>query len=116
MPSAPVALRPRFAGVAAVAALGLAVLAGCGSDTPRITEVAGEPGSARLVVTADTCNAHPGASVEESASSVRILLRASRSWGDAECADSVVVELDAPLGSRAVVDGATGETVEVTAP
>ena len=93
-----------------------AALAACGADTPRITEARGEPTSSRLVLTADTCNAHPSASVEESPEEVRVLLRASRSWGDADCEDSVVVTLAAPLGSRTVVDAATDERVEVLPP
>ena len=91
-------------------------LAACGADTPRITEARGEPASPRLVLRADTCNAHPGATVEESPTQVRVLLRASRSWGDADCEDSVVVTLAAPLGSRTVVDAATDERVEVLPP
>ena len=93
-----------------------AASAGCGSDTPRVTEARGERGSTRLVLTADTCNAHPSAEVEESATEVRVLLRASRSWGDADCADSVAVDLATPLGARTVVDAATGERLEVLPP
>ena len=101
---------------ALVAALTAPVLVACGADSPRITEVRGAHDSMRLVLTADTCNAHPSASVEESTTEVRVLLRASRSWGDADCEDSVVVTLATPLGPRTVVDAATGEQVEVLPP
>ena len=50
---------------------------------------------------------------EKSDAEVRVLLTANRSWGDADCADSVVVTLASPLGTRAVVDGATDRRVEV---
>ena len=98
---------------ATVLVAGTVLLAGCGSDTPRVTEARGHPESTRLVVSGDTCNAHPSASVEESDRQVRVLLRASRSWGDADCAATVVITLASPRGTRAVVDGATDERVEV---
>ncbi|WP_377643526.1 hypothetical protein [Oryzobacter terrae] len=104
------------AGLAALAALAVAggvALGGCGADTPRVQLVRGHPDSAELEVTADSCNAHPSAAVEESDAEVRVLLTANRSWGDAECADSVVVRLASPLGTRAVVDAATGRRVDV---
>ncbi len=88
-------------------------LGGCGSDTPRVQQVRGHPESAELEVTADSCNAHPTATVEESDTEVRVVLTANRSWGDADCADSVLVRLASPLGTRAVVDGATDRRVEV---
>ena len=86
---------------------------GCGSDTPRVQEVRGDPDSAELEVTADSCNAHPTAAVEESDTEVRVLLTANRSWGTPTARDAVVVTLAAPLGTRAVVDGATDRRVEV---
>ena len=86
---------------------------GCGSDTPRVQQVRGDPDSAELEVTADSCNAHPTATVEESDAEVRVLLTANRSWGDADCADAVVVTLAAPLGTGAVVDAANDRRVEV---
>ena len=96
------------------ALLAVTVLAGgCGSDTPRVQEVRGHLDSAELELTADSCNAHPTATVEESDAEVRVLLTANRSWGDADCADAVVVTLAAPLGTRAVVDAATDRRVEV---
>lgn len=92
---------------------GTVVLGGCGADTPRILEAHGDPESVELSFSADSCNAHPTADVEESDTEVRVVLTANRSWGDADCADSVVVRLAAPLGTRAVVDGATDRRIEV---
>lgn len=103
----------RTRSVAALVLGGVVLLGGCGSDTPRVQQVRGHPESAELEVTADSCNAHPTATVEESETEVRVLLTAQRSWGDADCADSVVVPLASPLGTRAVVDGATDRRVEV---
>lgn len=101
---------------AAVTLAACVLLGGCGADTPRVQEVHGHPESAQLEVTADTCNAHPTASVEETDAEVRVLLKANRSWGDADCADSVVVTLSSVLGRRAVVDAATDERLEVLPP
>ncbi|WP_392545115.1 hypothetical protein [Oryzobacter telluris] len=99
-----------------VAALLMMTTAACGSDTPRIETVHGTADSPRLVVGVDDCNAHPTATVEESEAEVRILVHANRSWGDPDCADSVAVTLDRPLGTRAVVDAATDRRVEVLPP
>lgn len=92
------------------------LLAGCGSDTPRVTAAHGARDSATLELVADTCNAHPTAEVEERDDEVRVLLGVSRSWGDADCADSVVVTLARALGTRAVVDASTDRRVEVFPP
>lgn len=93
--------------------VGVVLLAGCGSDTPAAEAVYGSPDSAQLEVTTGDCNAHPTATVEEADAEVRIRLRANRSWGDAQCADSVVITLAAPLGTRAVYDEATDGRLEV---
>lgn len=96
--------------------LTLSLVAGCGADNPAIERVHGSADSVTLEVTTDTCNAHPMASVEESARQVRISLTANRSWGDDDCADSVLVTLTAPLGTRAVIDSATDRRLEVLPP
>lgn len=93
--------------------VGVVLLGACGSDTPAAEAVYGSADSTRLEITTGDCNAHPTATVEEADAEVRVLLRANRSWGDAQCADSVVVTLGAPLGNRAVVDEATDERLEV---
>lgn len=103
-------------GPAVLVASVLVLLGGCGADIPQVTTAHGERGSPRLELVADTCNAHPTAEVEELDDEVRVLLGVSRSWGDADCADSVVVTLARALGTRAVVDASTDRRVEVLPP
>lgn len=92
------------------------LVAACGSDTPAVDAAYGSPDSVTLELSTDTCNAHPNAIVDEEGDEVRVSLRAQRSWGDADCADSVRVTLAAPLGSRAVIDTSTGRELEVLPP
>ena len=73
-----------------------------------------------LVLTADTCNENPEVSLlRETDAEVQVMMRADafpfrQSYPD--CVEAITVQLQSPLGDRAVVDKHTGRTVSVTQP
>lgn len=95
----------------AVAAL---ILAAC-TRTATIVEVVLPDGASQtLVVGVDTCNADPRVAVVEDGQSITLTVRADRHpFGSDDCADSVSVPLDEPLGDRHVLDGVTGDELGV---
>lgn len=103
----------RGAGVTGMAMLAF-VLAGC-TRTAAITEVVLLDGATEtMIVSVDTCNANPRLAVVEGEQAITLAVQADQqSWGSDDCADSINVELDAPLGDRRVIDGATGEELAV---
>ncbi|WP_296668067.1 hypothetical protein [Demequina sp.] len=112
----------RRAGVAIAAAVGVGLaiaLAGCGlryesesTGSQPIHEVRLTAPST-LEVTSPSCNGDPSVDVEEAEDAVVLDLQATvRNPGDA-CLDVVVVELDAPLGDRSVIDRATDAELDV---
>ena len=76
----------------------------------------GDPESTRLQLNVASCNENPTAKVVESNTEVRVEVTSARWLGRNadDCADGVIVSLDAPLGTRTVVDQSTVETVEVS--
>lgn len=69
-----------------------------------------------LIIETDSCGGAPEVTdIEESPSEVRITAEAStRLIGSGnQCADSIETRLESPLGDRLVVDGTSGEPVEV---
>jgi hypothetical protein len=76
----------------------------------------GDPASTRLEVNVASCNENPTAEVVESDTEVRVQVTSGRWLGRNadDCADGVVVTLNAPLGTRTVVDETSGQTVEVS--
>jgi hypothetical protein len=76
----------------------------------------GDAASTRLELNVASCNETPTAEVVESDTEVRVQVTSGhwlgRNGGD--CADGVVVTLEAPLGARTVVDQSTGQTVQVS--
>ena len=74
----------------------------------------GDPESTRLQLNVASCNENPTAKVVESNTEVRVEVTSARWLGRNadDGADGVIVTLDAPLGTRTVVDQSTGETVE----
>lgn len=97
--------------------LAVLLLAGCGTDAPRVLAVYGVPESTALEVGVDTCNRNPVVDAEETTEEVRLRVTADEPSGDGaeDCRDSVRLTLEAPLGDRVVVDDSTGEQVPVTA-
>jgi hypothetical protein len=106
----------RTPGVIAVVACVFLASRGCDGRNRSVFAAYGDPESTRLELNVASCNETPTAKVVESDTEVRVQVTSGR-WlgrnGD-DCADGVVVTLNAPLGTRTVVDQSTGETVEVS--
>jgi hypothetical protein len=67
-----------------------------------------------LLLSVGACHAeHNRASVNESAQTVTIPVVTDDPAAGADCADGLRVVLNEPLGARDLVDGSTGELVEV---
>lgn len=67
-----------------------------------------------LTVGVNTCNASPRAAVMETDRQISITVRSDRQpLGSDDCADSIDIELDEPLGDRRVIDGASGDELVV---
>ena len=67
-----------------------------------------------LVVNLDACNADNNrVTVNESAEAVTITVITDDPPGGHDCSDGVTVVLERPLGARQLVDGSTGQPVEV---
>ena len=88
---------------------------GCDGRSRSVFAAYGDPASTRLELNVASCNENPTAEVVASDAEVRVKVKSghwlSRIAGD--CADGVVVTLNAPLGTRTVVDQSTGQAVEV---
>ena len=94
----------------------LVLLTSCGSDGTGIVEAYGSPDSERLELAIDACRAESTSyDAEESDDEVVITITTEGGEGP-ECADGLTVELEEPLGDRRLVDGSTGEEVEVLPP
>jgi|GEM_PF-1014756 len=65
-----------------------------------------------LEVGVDTCNADLTTDVVETGAQVEVTVMVENNT-TADCADSIRITLDAPLGDRTLVDGSSGETVDV---
>lgn len=94
-------------------------LSGCqGTTTVPITAVYGEPTSTSLELAVGTCNAQLKATLDETASTVKVNVEQEDTGEESgvDCQDALNVELSTPLAGRKVVDASTGETVEVQAP
>jgi hypothetical protein len=110
---------PRRAAVAG--AVLLALLAGCGPASAERQPVAvidarQGPGDV-LVLDVASCHGNPSAQVTESPTDVRVAVRSTVDPdAEAACADSLRVQLRAPLGARRLLDTATGKAVAVTGP
>jgi hypothetical protein len=95
--------------------LGILPLAGCGSGSPTIDVVHGDPASKKLSVSVNTCNRNPSVEAKESTEEIRLTVTADDPSGDGvdDCMDFDDVTLESPLGDRIVIDEATDEQVEV---
>lgn len=91
------------------------LLVGCADDRAdrRImrVDVVANDGRALWVAVA-SCNGNPQIEVDESA--MQVTLRARGGTTNNDCGDIVCVQLEEPLGSRAVLDLSTGEPVSVS--
>jgi len=94
--------------------IGLA-LAGCSSEreTGTVLEVYGDPGSARLELSIDSCNQGPEAEVHETTTEVSLDVTVNDAGSSSDdCLDNVTVTLAEPLGDRRVI--ANGEHIAVS--
>lgn len=95
----------------AVAAL---ILAACTRTAPIVEVMLPEGDPQTLIVGVNTCNADPRVAVVEGEQSITLTVRADRQpFGSDDCADSLSVPLEEPLGDRRVVDDVTGEELAV---
>ncbi len=98
----------------AATVLGGVVLSGCGAAEPKIIELYGDPSSRLVEATVNTCEQHPRLLVEESSDEVTVTLIVNDlDFSRGLCSDGAAVTLVDPLGERAVVDGFTGEPLNV---
>jgi hypothetical protein len=90
------------------------LLAACGRQTVDIGPVAVSADGRTLTFGTGTCAQNEEATVVETPTTVTIRATAEREplWGGSPgCDASASVTLNAPLGTRQVIDAATGETV-----
>ena len=103
-------------GRAVVLAVGLALLlAGCSSHPEISSWVLVRPDDVTVEFGVDTCNAELDATVIESDERIQVTITARDDTTD-DCRDNLVVTLDAPLAGRQIVNGATGEPLEIRRP
>ena len=70
-----------------------------------------------LVVVVDSCEAEPQVAAEENEEAVTLTATAkSRPFGGPACTEADVVELQDPLAGRQVLNGTTGEEVNLQEP
>lgn len=101
-------------------ALGLALLvavAACGlRQSVGILGVTLEPGLNGRVLSVEvpTCEAEPQVAVEEDEATVTLVATArTRPFGGGDCTEFAVVELEDPLADRQILNGVTGEAIEL---
>ena len=90
----------------------LVVLTACSAHPEIDSWVLLEPDDKTIHFGVDTCNADLEAAVIELGTQVEVTITAKNDTTDA-CRDQLVVTIDNPLGERGLVDGSTGETLEV---
>ncbi|MBT8207590.1 MAG: hypothetical protein HKN07_00680 [Acidimicrobiia bacterium] len=89
------------------------IASACAGTVPVIDAVASGDGTT-VFVSVNSCNAEPEFTVEESDDTVTITANhQGRLPRGEDCADGMAVVLDTPLGDRQLVDGATGDVLEV---
>ncbi len=104
-------MRARLSGLPIVLAL-VAMTACATSFQAKIIEASAAADGRTLRLAVDTCNADLMARTEESPSQVTVTVTARHDTND-DCQDVLVVNLERPLGTRQLVDGAAGEAVAV---
>ena len=100
----------------ALAACALLASTGCDGRSRSVFSAHGDPTSTHLEPSVASCHENPTADVVESDTEVRVHVTSGRWSGHnaGDCADGVTVTLDAPPGTRTVVDRSTGQSVEVS--
>jgi hypothetical protein len=83
------------------------------SEATRIIEGEYRAATQVLALSVASCNAELSSKLEETATSVRVAVRAQGGDPHADCADGIEVRLDRPLDDRRVVDALTGNVVAV---
>lgn len=112
-PPSPKALQRRRTGLLGVVALSLlAALGSCGSDRVTLPRSVVSVDGARIAVH-NNCHDDPELDVMESASTVEIKFTVAAETGG-DCFSCTIETLDAPVGDRTVIDGATGEATSTT--
>jgi len=100
-----------------IALLGLfaVFVAACTEDSRTVSIFATEyrEQTRELGLSVNSCKAHLEAEVVETAAEVRVTVTAT-GGSSMDCADGLDVQLHRALDGRQVVDGATGQPVEVT--
>ena len=88
----------------------------CDGRSRSVFAAYGDPASTHLELNVASCNENPTAEVVESDTEVRVQVTSQRWFGRnaGDCADGVTLVLNAPLGTRTVVDQSTGQTVQVS--
>lgn len=106
---------PRVIRIAAPAAILTTLLAGC-SEAPDINAVYGEPSSRQLELGLSHCQPEVDVSTVEDGGTVTVTVDLLSEHENFECGGAVLITLDDELGSRVVINGATGEELQVQAP
>ncbi len=105
--------------LAIVAAAGL-VAGGCSSPEVAIVSAQRSVDDLRLELAFDSCNARLQVTVAETADVVTVVAvdldAPAPELASPDCADGGIVELDAPLGDRQLIDGATGDAIPFWGP
>ncbi len=96
----------------------IAMLAAACSRTPAIMQVTVSDSDMSLELYLGSCNADPEVDVVETDQAVTLLVGpvSKDIFFGRSCQDRWIVELDQPLGDRAVRDGNTGEDLLVLVP
>ena len=91
------------------------VVAACAEDsrTVSIFDPVYREQTRELSMGVSSCRADVEAEVVETATEVRVTVTATGGLAE-DCADGLEVQLDQPLDGRQVVDGASGQALEVT--
>lgn len=106
--------RPMLWGVLGALVVGFG---GCGWIQPHVRSATGSPGSVELSYTIDHCRENLPVRVIESPTEVHLKVASYRSGnGGLSCLTGGVLTLEAALGTRTVIDDATGSAVPVEPP
>lgn len=102
----------RNIGRGGVLAIGLVVLVTACATNPEINEVYLQSDGVTIEFGIDSCNADLDALVVESEATVEVTITATSDTPD-DCADSIIIMLNEPLGDRQLLNGSTGDVLDV---
>ena len=89
------------------------IATGCSARRANLAEAYIRGADRVLEVIVNSCNADHTITVDESGSQVVITVTVRNDNTNLDCQDAVMVTLLEPLGERSVVDGTTGQSIEV---